>query len=236
MADIRLTLERTRDETPTIRSFRFVPEARFSWKPGQYLMMRLDVQDPRSPFRSFSIASSPTEGHVMIATRLVGGSPFKRALASLPEGTVLTAKAPLGKFTLHEDPSLRAVFVAGGIGITALRSMVRYATDAGLPMDLLILYSARTEAELAFREDLNAMAGKNERLRVVYTLTQADDRWSGPRGRIRGEVLAREVGGFDRTIFYVVGRPSFVTNLRTAIMERGVPRERVMSEQFPGYE
>jgi ferredoxin-NADP reductase len=233
MADVQLTLEATREETPTIRSFRFRPAEPFKWRPGQYLMIKLDVKDPRGVFRSFSIASAPSEGHVLVATRVVGRSPFKRALEALPPNATLNVKAPLGKFVLQEDR--RAVFVVGGIGITPIRSMVRHATDARLPIDLLLLYAARSEAELAFREDLEQMARENPRLRVVPTLTRPDDGWTGARGRIDGTFVRREAGSLDDAVVYVCGRPEFVSALRTEIMALGVPLPRVLSEQFPGY-
>lgn len=234
--DLTLVLHESRPETPTIRSFRFVPREAFARKPGQYLMMKLDVTDPRGPYRSFTIASSPTEDSVTIATRVIGRSPFKHKLASLEPFASVAAKGPLGKFTLHDESSLRAVFVVGGIGITPARSMMRYATDERLPMDLLLLYSARSEEEIAFRGELDGLAAQNPRLRIVYTLTRAGNAWNGARGHIDRELLRREAGDLADAVFYVSGRPSFVTDVRTAVMELGVPRERVLSEQFPGYE
>ena len=103
--------------------------------PGQYFWVTLldpPHDDEKGARRHISVATSPTErGVIGFCTRL-RDSAFKRSLAELPVGAEVEVEPPKGTFVLPEDASRPLVFVAGGIGITAFRSMLRYIQDKGL--------------------------------------------------------------------------------------------------------
>src|SRR5215204_3939358 len=99
--------------------------------------------DPEGPIRHFTIASSPTEGFIMISTR-IRDTPYKKRLSSLEENTtIVRVRGPEGKFTLHEDNSKSVVFLSGGIGVTPFRSMIKYATDKQLPVKIITISFTR---------------------------------------------------------------------------------------------
>ena len=125
MAELQLLAKEIRQETPDVKSFIFEKPENFSFVAGQFLTLFLDVEDPRGNYRQFSIASSPTEDSVMI-TSTMRGSPFKQKLAEM-QGQKIRARGPFGRFTLQEAE--RHVMVAGGIGVTPFRSMIKFATD-----------------------------------------------------------------------------------------------------------
>ena len=87
----------------------------------------------------------------MVATRM-RDTAFKRALRAIPIGTSVKVSAPMGSFTLHRDSSKPAVFLAGGIGITPIRSIIGWATEERLPHNLYLFYSNRTPEEAAFAD------------------------------------------------------------------------------------
>src|ERR671931_2507347 len=104
--------------------------------PGQYFFVTLPdlgYQDDKGLRRHITVVTSPNEKGVLgFATRM-RDSAFKRSLRELPVGTEVEVEPPKGTFALPEDSSRPLVFVAGGIGITVFRSMLRYVQAEELP-------------------------------------------------------------------------------------------------------
>src|SRR3712207_4674062 len=127
------------------------------FRPGQYFWVELldpPYVDDKGARRHISVVTSPTERGVLgLATRL-RDTAFKRSLAELPVGAEVDVEPPKGKFVLPEDTSRPYVFLAGGIGITVFRSMLRYIDDGDLPYDVTLVYSNRNRAETAFLDEL----------------------------------------------------------------------------------
>src|SRR5205823_10385210 len=139
--------------------------------------------DERGPRRHISAVTSPTESGVIgLCTRL-RESAFKRSLAELPVGAEVEVEPPKGTFVLPEDASRPLVFVAGGIGITAFRSMLRYIQDKGLSHRVTLIYSNRDRESTAFLPELEAIEQANPNVRLIVTMTEDDD-WPGERRRI----------------------------------------------------
>src|SRR3954453_2062860 len=116
------------------------------FRPGQYFWVTLldpPYDDEKGPRRHISVVTSPNERGVLgLATRL-RDSAFKRSLAELPVGAEVEVEQPKGEFTLPDDTERRYVFIAGGIGVTVFRSMLRYIADEQLPYNVTLLYSNR---------------------------------------------------------------------------------------------
>jgi ferredoxin-NADP reductase len=142
------------------------PEFHFAPVQFTFLSLRTPESQDWSDYRPMSLASSPTRPHLEYGVR-TGLTPWKHAFAALRPGDEVMVEGPRGRFLL--DPQRPAVLVAGGIGITPLKGMVEYATDARLPIPLRLLYSNRTEAEIAYRPELDALAAANPNLRVEHT-------------------------------------------------------------------
>ncbi|MDQ3875408.1 MAG: FAD-dependent oxidoreductase, partial [Actinomycetota bacterium] len=151
------------------------------FRPGQYFFVTLpDVgyQDEKGLRRHITVVTSPTErGLLGFATRM-RDSAFKRSLRQLPVGAEVEVEPPRGRFALPEDPSRPLVFVAGGIGITVFRSMLRYIRDERLPHRVTLIYSNRDRESTAFLEELRELEQELSNLRLVLTMTQ-DQGWNG---------------------------------------------------------
>src|SRR5437867_11354928 len=137
--------------------------------------------------RPMSLATSPTRPHLEYAVRL-SDSPYKRAFAGLRPGDETRVFGPIGDFVLHERRP--AVLLAGGIGITPLKGMAEYAADKTLPIPIRLVYSNRSEDEIVYRHELEAVEKQSRRFRVPYTLSRPSARgWKGKTGRIDQELL-----------------------------------------------
>lgn len=212
----RLRFRDHRVETPTSATFRFdTTGTGFEYRSNQAIRLTLfGVRDPWGPTRSFSLSSSPTENGFIAVTAKMTGSPYKEGLRGLRPGDEVVVVGPIGD--LLYDRARPAVFLAGGIGITPFRGMLRYARDTGSSSPVRLLYSARVPEEFAFRRELEELVGPPSPFRVHYTVTRPNESkepWSGRVGRIDAAWVRECSHGLNRPKYYVAGTPSMVEEL-----------------------
>jgi ferredoxin-NADP reductase len=206
--------------------------------PGQYFFVTLpDVgyQDDRGLRRHITVATSPGEKGVLgFATRM-RDSAFKRSLGELPVGTDVEIEPPKGSFALPEDPARPLVFVAGGIGITVFRSMLRHIDEQRLPYRVTLVFSNRDRESAAFLDELQRLKEGSSNIRLILTMTQ-DPGWQGEIRKVDAEFL-REYLGEDLadSTFLVAGPPAMVDGVEKALVESGVEEEHVRAERYSGY-
>lgn len=238
MASVNLVLRRLWEEARDTMSFAFDAPGIAGARPGQNLIVRLDAPgDPRKGTRTFTMASSPTEGHVLITTRIRSGSPFKQRMASLRPGETVEARGPMGRFTLPDDDA-PLLLVAGGIGVTPFRSMIKYAIDTGRSRPMTLLASDRTPEMIPFRREIDGWAEAHPWLRVRRTMSrpeQGAEPWTGRSGRIDAEWIRAAVDDLDRRIAFVSGPPAFVEATADLLQALGLGAERIRTERFLGY-
>jgi ferredoxin-NADP reductase len=184
--------------------------------------------DEKGNARTFSVTSSPAElPSITIATRLTG-SAFKRTLLDGPIGMPVEVDGPYGSFTLHNKASRPALLLAGGIGITPFRSIVKDATERRLAHKLVLLYSNRSQEVTAFLDDLNGWASANGNVKVVPVYTSVS-------GFITADTIKRETPDLSSAIAYAAGPDAFVKAMRQALLDAGVDPDDIRTEEFPGY-
>jgi len=226
-------------ESPTVMTFRFSTEkTEFRYLSNQFVRLALpEVADPWGPMRSFSLSSSPSEsGHISITCR-ISDTPFKQALAAMKAGETAVVYGPLGAFLF--DLERPAVFLAGGIGITPLRGMIRFAHDNAFPHKMVLLYTSRTPAEFVFRSELDALAKSHDRLRVHYSVSRPQDAtspWDGRTGRLSRSWIEETTHHLRNPRYYVCGLPEMVSDM-VSLLEgpMGIPEEYVDYEVFRGF-
>src|SRR5213593_492568 len=144
------------------------------FEPGQYFWVELldpPYHDEKGPRRHISVVTSPNERGILgLCTRL-RDTAFKRSLAELPVGADVDVEEPKGTFVLPEETDRPYVFVAGGIGITVFRCMLRYIAEEGLPHRVTLIYSNRDRESTAFLEELQELERGNPNFRLVLTMT-----------------------------------------------------------------
>jgi glycine betaine catabolism B len=237
---LRAPLKDRREIGEGISGLVFPKPAWFSFVPGQYMEWSIPLRtgDSRGNRRYFSIASSPTEPDILIAARFPPhASRYKQELMSLPPGGVVTAGELGGDFVLPRDPGIPLAFVAGGIGITPFRSMLKYLADKGEKRDIVLLYSNYAEQEIVFLDVLKE-AECRIGLRVVHTLTdptRVRPGWCGRTGIIDAAMIREEIPDCRSRHFMVSGSPGMVNAAKSALRSAGVPRSRIRSDYFPGY-
>lgn len=215
-----------------------VGDAELDYRPGQYFWVELldpPYDDEKGARRHFTAVTSPSErGVVGFCTRL-RESAFKRSLAELQVGAEVDVEPPKGSFVLPEATEGPLVFVAGGIGITPFRSMLRYIADEQLPHRVTLVYSNRDRDSAAFLEELEEIEGGGTALRLVATMTE-DESWPGESRRVDAAFLRDQLGeGLDGASFMVAGPPGFSKAVTAELEQAGVDPERIASDSFSGY-
>jgi NAD(P)H-flavin reductase len=208
------------------------------FRPGQYFFVTLpDVgyQDERGLRRHITVVTSPNEKGILgLATRM-RDSAFKRSLAELEVGAEVDVEPPKGDFALPEDSSRPLVFVAGGIGITVFRSMLRYVQAEELPHRITLIYSNRDRKSTAFLEELQELEEENPALRLILTMTQ-DAGWEGETRKIDAQFFEDYLGkDLNEYRFLVAGPPAMVEGIQKALDEAGVQEGNVVAERYSGY-
>lgn len=239
---IKLTprlIHKTKIAANTI-DFVFKTERPLRYKPGQYMEWTLPHQTPdsRGNRRYFTLASSPTEANLRLGVKFYPrGSSYKRAMRDMDDRTLIAAGQLGGDFVLPDDTSQKLVFIAGGIGVTPFRSMVKYLIDTDDPRDVTLLYSVKSQPDLAYT-DVFDRATHKLKAKVVYTLTDPQAipaSWTGHRGPITAKLLTDTVPGYADHLFYISGTHIMVGAMEDMLRGLGVPRHQIKTDFFPGY-
>lgn len=229
----KTTLTQAVPQTPGTMSFRFERPAGFEYLAGQWFV--LTVPSPEGPLTShFTYASSPTEPFLEFATRM-SGSAFKNALLALTPGDQVEMEGPHGNFVLR-DESVRMACLIGGIGVTPLRSWLRYLDDTGDSRDMVVFYGSMTEDGIIFRDELEAIASRIPGIRLVHVLANAGESWPGRRGFINAETIRAELADPLAWTYFVCGPPPMIAAMRIVLTELDIPRPQLVLESFEGYQ
>jgi ferredoxin-NADP reductase len=232
-------LDRTEIAESTV-AFRFEKPKHFVFKAGQHIDLTVSGFHPELPGKlthTFSIASSPCDEELVVATRM-RDSAFKQAISILPIGSKAMIEGPMGSFSLHKNTTRPAVFIAGGIGIAPFLSMTSNATAEKLRHPIVLFFANRYIEDAAFIDDLWSLERANPRLRFVPVLTRTDTNyrgWKGETGRFSSEMLFRHVGIVRGPIYYIAGPPAMVTAARQILVAVGVDEDDIRTEEFAGY-
>jgi ferredoxin-NADP reductase len=205
---------------------------------GQYFWVELldpPYDDEKGPRRHISVVTSPNERGVLgLCTRL-RDSAFKRSLAEMPVGADVDVEQPKGTFLLPDDTDKHYVFIAGGIGITVFRCMLRYIAEDQLPHRVTLVYSNRDRESAAFLDELVELEQAIPDLQVVLTMTD-EPSWDGESRRIGADLLRDHLGDDLGALTYLIaGPPAMVEGVTGALAAEGVPEEQVQAGKFSGY-
>jgi ferredoxin-NADP reductase/Na+-translocating ferredoxin:NAD+ oxidoreductase RnfD subunit len=237
---MQLHLWETKKIADHIYEFVFSSDEKPFFKPGQYLEWTLSHKksDSRGNRRYFTIASSPTEDHIKLGVKVdpTHSSSFKNSLVSMKKGDDLYASQLSGDFTLPVEVSKKLVFIAGGIGITPFRSMVKYLLDKDERRDIVLFYAASSEEEFAYK-DIFSQAQKLG-VKVVYIITKEENipkNWKGKSGHINTQILQEEVPDYQHRIFYLSGPNAMVSNYKDLLKKMNVENKNIVTDYFPGF-
>jgi ferredoxin-NADP reductase len=225
-------VERLVQRTKNILSIRFAKPNGFDYLAGQYIFITLGEGDAEVT-KHLTISSSPTENFLEITKRLTG-HPFANALLSLKPGDNVRIKGPYGKFVLGDHKKIG--MLSGGIGITPLRSMIKYSTDKILSTSIILIYSNKNEDDIAFKDEFQEIQRHNPNLKIINTITEPSRYWNGSERRINSEMIKRYLPDYGERVFYISGPEKMVNAMLILLNDLEIPESQIRKEYFSGFD
>jgi NAD(P)H-flavin reductase len=203
----------------------------FPFLAGQAVFISAHGAERRRPY---SIAAAPEDSLREDSVELLVGvdaNGYPAGNLRLEPGALVDVDGPIGRFTFPAQPSERRfLFIAGGTGIAPLRAMLHHALN--VPHDEIgLLFSARTPAEFAYEEEFRSLAEAGRIELELRVTREVGDDWDGVRGRLGRDDLAPLVHG-RATLCFVCGPPALVQEIPQILVDLGVPRERIKTEEW----
>lgn len=209
-------------------TMRFSRPDGFDFAAGQWLILTLETAEGRQT-KTFTICSAPSDDYLEITTRL-SGSAFKKALAALGQGEHVVIQGPGGHLSIPANLE-RVCFLAGGVGITPVRSMLRDAAHNGRRFaDALLVYGNRDAECVPFADEFALMASNGVRMSLCYE--HPPEGWQGASGFISAELVRDLLTELDGVTFYVTGPPVMVSAMERVLDQLKVADEYRVIERF----
>ncbi|HEV2339763.1 MAG TPA: FAD-dependent oxidoreductase [Patescibacteria group bacterium] len=235
-----LSLKEKIQLAPDMADFVFPKAQNFSFTPGQYMEWTLahSHTDFRGNRRYFTLASSPTEETIRIGVRFnEPSSSFKKALNALNTKKQIIATQLSGEFVLPKNTNQKLAFLAGGIGITPYRSMIKYLLDKNQKRDIVLFYAAKDQKEFAYVDIFN-YAQKLLGINTVYAITDTQNipkNWKGQSGRITPEMIKNKIPDYKERLFYLSGPQQMVKAFEKLLKDMGITGRQIKKDFFPGF-
>ncbi|MBI5077795.1 MAG: FAD-dependent oxidoreductase [Candidatus Yonathbacteria bacterium] len=204
-----------------------VSDPDFSFKAGQYVSVEIpSLSEAAAPdrYHDFSIASSPLNPKEISIAFRISKSIFKTALLALPIGGTVNIDGPKGVLVLPDTNVSPLIFVAGGIGITPLISMIRMATETSLSQQITLLYCNTSKEMTAYAEELSILEKQNPHF-VLRSLIGAPDE----------KLFAPYMQKTSKSFWYIVGAPAMTAVVKQILKNFDIMDPQVRIEEFSGY-
>lgn len=235
---VRLKFKSMICETEQVCDFTFTPDRKLYFHAGQYLEWTLPLKKPdsRGNRRYFTIASAPSDEEVHLGVRLdrAHSSAFKKQLLEMKPGDELVVSHLAGEFTLSKDPAQKMVWIAGGIGVTPFRSMIRELAHTKQKRDIHLFYCANTENDFAYRNEFMEWCD-HVGVCTRYVVGKPTPVWTGLSGYLTKELMEKEVPDYRSRLFYFSGPPMMVENYVKLVKSMGVTKSQIKTDYFPGF-
>lgn len=226
--------DHSEDAAPGIKTFWFRTNQRPDYTAGQYIELYLphNNADSRGQKRWFTLSSSPSEQLLAVTTRTASKcSTFKQHLFNLKPGDKVRISQPMGDFVLPKDSGLPLLFVALGVGITPIRSMIKWLSDQEQRRSLQLIYGIRSIEEAAFRDLILQYGVKTDLVVSRPAMGQA-----GLAGRIDAALIKKLAPDYKSKPVFISGPERFVETLAKDLRAAGMPHEQLVLDFYHGYD
>ncbi|MBM7584475.1 ferredoxin-NADP reductase [Bacillus pakistanensis] len=212
-------------ESEGVYTFLFEKEKDLTWKAGQHGLFSITHKSIKKPIRPFSVASAPSENVVKITMGISDDpSEFKKAMLELKQGMRVRMSGPVGSFYLKDNsPSL---LIAGGIGITPFRSILKQieAEGNGVAKQINLLY-IDSKKSYVYKDELDGIAN-NTSINVTYLDSRND--------------LHQEIDKFTTLFknngkYFIAGSKSMVDSISIYLQDHNISKRNIKKDAFIGY-
>ncbi len=228
---LALKCVKTESVARDFRTFWFEPDnGEVSYKAGQHLPVELEIDGERIS-RRYTLSSSPSRPGLAISVKRIGDGLVSNWLHdNLRVGKGIKALAPGGEFYVEDNDKPR-LFLTAGSGVTPAISMVRFLADNNRLSDAVFLHLCRSEADIPFKEELDALQLAHPGLTVLFALSKPANGWSGLSGRLSAKHLSQVSDLSEREVF-CCGPEGFMTAAKSMLLGLGLPEQYWHQESF----
>lgn len=223
-----LTLSKIEKLSQSTNAFIFNKPVGFNYSAGQYMEWTLPHKksDLRGVRRFFTLASSPTEDNLALGVKKYNpSSTFKNTLFEMKVGDTIYANQLKGDFVLPTDTSQKLVFLAGGIGVTPFRSMVKYLLDKNEKRDIVFIHSCSTADEFTYKDIF-------EKAKDVGLKTMCVD--SSKDQHVTEELIKSQVPEYATRKYYISGSNGMVHGVKKTLGKIGIKPTAIKTDYFAG--
>ncbi|MEH7224032.1 FAD-dependent oxidoreductase [Bacillus sp. JJ1566] len=210
-------------ESEDVYTFLFEKEKDLTWEAGQHGLFTITHKKIKKPIRPFTIASAPTENTIKITTRISDNpSDFKKAMLELETGMKIKMSGPVGSFYLKDNsPSL---LVAGGIGITPFRAMLKQLETENKEKEIHLLY-LDSKKSFIYKDELDAITN-NSSISITYLDSRED---------LNQEIEKSTSSYKDNGEYFIAGPKSMVESISTHLQNHNISKKKIKKDAFFGY-
>jgi predicted ferric reductase len=200
----------------------------FPVEAGQFMIVRFLTKGFCWEAHPFSMSCLPNGKNLRISIKGVGD--FTKHISDLKPGVSVFIDGPHGSFTSKSCKSSKVLMIAGGIGITPIRSLIEEMLLAG--RDVVLIYSNRNSDSIVFQKELEDLANSaSGHLKVIHVISDEPE-WSGEKGRLDKEKISRLVPDFIEREVFLCGPPPMMKSVRLTLSSIGVPNNQIHYECF----
>lgn len=232
---MKLRFVKRQKEVGEIESFYFTSDDLKVWQPGQYINLTMPDVPPAVAERLFSVSSAPFEEHIRITT-VIGPSLFKQRMNILKSGEIIEADQLGGDFTWQVPSTVisslsrdlinepQRLFLAGGIGISAFRSIILERFHQNKSLNTTLLYAGKPERR-PFLGEIEKVASSDKTFKKIDFIDE----------RLTPEWIIQNIKNLDQHLIYIAGSQQFVETLGDGLVAHGIPRQQIKYDWFDNY-
>ncbi len=197
--------------------------------PGQFMFLKLIRPGRPSELHPFTISASPLESNILQATIKQSGN-FTNTIDHTKPGDIGKIEAPFGRFSFVYDNPAKILFIAGGVGITPIISMIRCLRETDDKRPVILLYGNKSEEDILFRKELEQLP---DNFNTCHILSHPSESWQGEKGYITKNIIekyAKDIVGDSH--IYLCGPPVMMDKVIKSLRNLKVCDSRIHYERF----
>ena len=219
--------------TSTVKHFvlDYPQEADTNFIAGQFMMVHLE-KDGKPHKKPYSIASNPSlPKKIELCIKIVEGGYVSTWFFGLKEGDVIHTSLPYGVFTVREPWQENIVFVGTGTGVAPLRGMIEKLYERGCDKHIWLIFGNRHETDVLYDDEWRTLEKQHKNFHYIPTVSRPKD-WKGETAYVQDIVKKTFAGKTEGLDFYGCGLVPMCQQLKAALLEMNIPKERIHFEQF----
>jgi ferredoxin-NADP reductase len=222
------------EETHDIKTFRMQRNERKpfpSYHSGQFITFQIGSQE--KVLRSYSISNASTQRHTLqVSIKRLKDGVGSGWFHSLKVGDTVIGYPPSGLFTDETSTAQQRVYIAGGIGITPMLSMISANIDRAENSEMILFYGMRSMKDMAFHDELKILARRAKNFSYFPILSDASGGWTGDTGFINLSFIRSKIQLRPGAKFYFCGPPVLTDKVTDELLTAGVVAEDIHAEVF----